>query len=196
MNSQFLSWFADDVLRRDKIIFWFFSSTFLPTLVVILMDEACIVRVKKATCNSICWHGNVPLDITHVEGFDVQKHCKDDCIVRFLPSPLFLGPWVWHTQSMKLKHELEIGRPGPKSSVLGSTSIGATMADRRFVMILSLCLFLFLLMNLVPSNADVVTLTEDIFSDKVLLSPIFLCFCLWDSSLACQLRLNFKTISI
>uniref|UniRef100_A0A7C8YF25 Thioredoxin domain-containing protein n=1 Tax=Opuntia streptacantha TaxID=393608 RepID=A0A7C8YF25_OPUST len=68
---------------------------------------------------------------------------------------------------MKLKHELEIGRPGPKSSVLGSTSIGATMADRRFVMILSLCLFLFLLMNLVPSNADVVTLTEDIFSDKI-----------------------------
>lgn len=41
------------------------------------------------------------------------------------------------------------------------------MADRRFVMILSSCLFLFLLMNLVPSKADVITLTEDIFSDKI-----------------------------
>lgn len=34
-------------------------------------------------------------------------------------------------------------------------------------MILSSCLFLFLLMNLVPSKADVITLTEDIFSDKI-----------------------------
>ncbi|KAJ8439646.1 hypothetical protein Cgig2_021658 [Carnegiea gigantea] len=43
------------------------------------------------------------------------------------------------------------------------------MADRRFVMILSSCLFLFLLMNLVPSKADVIMLREDIFSDKVLI---------------------------